>query len=417
MKQIINHFLDDDLYKITMCLAVIVNFPRAIVKYEFVDRSNLIYPKGFAEEFLRQIKMLEDVKITEEEIAFLKRKCYYLPNWLFVFLRGFKFNSQYVTARQDEVGRLYIGFEGPWLETILLEVKALAIVSELYFIMTHQDIGFDYDAYYKKSYAKAQTLLENGCVFSDFGTRRRTSFKTQETAIQAFKDCYESRNWGAITQGKFVGTSNPYLAMKYDLTPIGTMAHEFVCGIAGLHGSPILANKLAMEAWNNAYHGALGVYLYDSFGFDIFRLNITEAFANQFKGMRIDSGDNYVQLEKIVKMYKDFGIDSKSKQIIFSNALDVDTAVQIQHVAKKVCQPSFGIGTAFCADWRNILEGIKPMNIVIKLVAIKEDESWKTYNATCKLSEDKGKHVGLPSCVSRFMSQLPQYHDELGKIA
>lgn len=415
IKRIINHFLDDDLYKLTMCLAVIVNFPTAWVVYEFVDRTNRVYPKGFADELNRQIKMLEDLVITEEEISFLQKKCYFIASWFYNFLRGFRYNAKYVTAYQDGDGRLHIRFAGPWFETILLEVKVLAIVSELFYIMTNKNIAFDYEAYYKKSYQKAQRLLEAGCVFSDFGTRRRSSFETQEVAVRAFKDCYMSRNWTTITGGKFVGTSNPYLAMKYDLVPIGTMAHEFVCGIAGLYGGPTNANKLAMEAWNKAYNGALGVYLYDSYGFDIFRLNITEAYANQYKGMRVDSGDNYKELAKIVQMYKDFGIEPKSKQVIFSNALSVDNAIQIQNVAKDVCLPSYGIGTNFTNDWKGIAD-VEPLNIVIKLVAIKENEKWPFYNDTCKLSQDVGKHTGKENVVRRFMSQLPQYYDELKKL-
>ena len=95
IKRIINHFLDDDLYKITMCLAVLVNFPKAWVIYEFVDRAKLIYPKGFADEVNRQIKMLEDVVITEQEIAYMKLRCYFLPEWFYTFLRGFRYNSKF----------------------------------------------------------------------------------------------------------------------------------------------------------------------------------------------------------------------------------------------------------------------------------------------------------------------------------
>ena len=73
MRQIITHFTDDDLYKFSMCCAVIDNFPRAHVKYQFVDRNNTIYPEGFAKELMNQIKMLENVVITDEEIDFMKK--------------------------------------------------------------------------------------------------------------------------------------------------------------------------------------------------------------------------------------------------------------------------------------------------------------------------------------------------------
>ena len=63
MKQIINHFTDDDLYKLSMCCAVIDNYPRAQVKYQFVDRNDTVYPEGFADELHRQIEALEGVVI------------------------------------------------------------------------------------------------------------------------------------------------------------------------------------------------------------------------------------------------------------------------------------------------------------------------------------------------------------------
>ncbi len=129
MRQIINHFTDDDLYKFTMCCAVIENFPRAQVKYSFTDRDHTVYPPGFADEVMNQIKMLESVVITEEEIAFMKRKCNYIPFWFYTFLRGFRFDSRWVHAAQDAEGHLSIEFEGCWSDTILLEVKVLAIVS------------------------------------------------------------------------------------------------------------------------------------------------------------------------------------------------------------------------------------------------------------------------------------------------
>ena len=397
MRQIINHFTDDDLYKFTMCCAVIDNYPRAWVKYEFNDRDNTVYPKGFADLVMEQVGYLEKLTITDEEIAFMRRKCYYLPDWFYIYLRGFRFSRKWVHARQDEDGHLHIEFEGVWAEAILLEVKMLAIVSELYYIVRGEEDRFDYDAYYPKSYHKAERLLAAGCTYSDFGTRRRASFQAEDTVVRAMKDCQEARDW----KGWFVGTSNVYLAMKYDLTPVGTMAHEFIAAIGGMYG-PQMANHIAMNAWRHTFNGALGTFLYDTFGWNIFSLNFSEDFANLFKGLRVDSGDNMEQLQKICTKYRSLGIDSKSKQVIFSNALDTDRAIALQQEAEKYVQPSFGIGTHFTNDF----DGIRPMNIVIKLVAAKITESWPFYNDTCKISEDTGKHTGNPKVIRRFMEAL-----------
>ena len=402
IQQLINHFTDDDLYKLSMCCAVIDNFPRAQVEYQFVDRNDTVYPTGFADELKRQIALLENVTITDKEIDFLRRKCSFIPEWFYTYLKGYRFNHEWVKAWQDDKGLLHIEFEGCWADTILLEVKVLAIISELYYIMTNQTDKLNYEEYYDKAYHKAERLLKAGCVFSDFGTRRRASFEAEETAIRAMKDCYNSHKW----KGKFVGTSNVYLAMKYNLVPVGTMAHEFICAIGGMYG-PQMANHIAMNRWRNTFRGALGTYLYDSFGWDIFDHNFSEDFANQFKGLRVDSGNNFEQLHKIVKKYQSLGIDPRTKQIIFSNALDTDRAIEIQQYAQKLCQPSFGIGTHFTNDF----EGVEPMNIVIKLIAAKITESWSFYNDTCKISEDKGKHTGKPEVIKRFMEAIHYQED------
>ena len=189
--------------------------------------------------------------------------------------------------------------------------------------------------------------------------------------------------------------------MKYDLVPIGTMAHEFVCAIAGMYG-PQMANYMAMEAWANTFRGALGTFLYDTYGWRIFSLNFSEDYANLFKGLRVDSGDNYEQLDKICRKYRSLGIDPRTKQVIFSNALDTDRAIAIQEYASTRCQPSFGIGTHFTNDF----PGVKARNIVIKLIAVKITESWTFYNDTCKLSEDHGKYTGDPAVVARFLAAL-----------
>lgn len=397
MRQIINHFTDDDLYKFTMCCAVIDNFPRTRVRYRFVDRNNTVYPAGFADELRHQVRLLENLVITDEEISFMRRRCYYIPSWFYTFLKGFRYDSRWVTVDQDDEGHLSVEFEGNWSDTILLEVKVLAIISELFYEMTGEASNLDYEAYFDKSYEKARRLIEAGCSFSDFGTRRRASFKAQETVVAAMKKCCcDSKG-----PGRFTGTSNVYLAMKYDLIPIGTMAHELISAIAGMYG-PQMSNHMAMKVWAHTYRGALGTFLYDTYGWQIFSLNFSEDYANMFKGLRVDSGDNHEQLDLIVKKYRSLNIDPASKQVVFSNGLNVDEAIELNRYASGKCIPSFGIGTHFTNDF----PGVRPMNIVIKLLAVKITESWPFFCDTCKLSEDRGKYSGDPATVSRFREAL-----------
>ena len=341
--------------------------------------------------------MLENVVITDEEIAFMRCKCTYIPSWFYSFLKGFRYDRNWVEVSQDERGHLSVEFNGYWSNTILLEVKVLAIISEMYYMMTGEDKAFDYGEYYRKSWLKAERLLDAGCVFSDFGTRRRASFEAQETAVKAMKDCQD----GMDGKGRFVGTSNVYLAMKYGLTPVGTMGHELICAIAGMYG-PQMANHIAMKVWTKTYRGALGTFLYDTYGWRIFSLNFSEDFGRMFKGLRVDSGDNRKGLELIIGKYRSLGIDPSTKQVVFSNGLNVDDAIEIQQYATGKCQPSLGIGTHITNDF----PGIKPKNIVIKLVAVKITESWPFYSRTCKLSNDKDKYTGDDDVIRRFIEIL-----------
>ena len=347
MKPIITHFTDTDLYKLTMCCAILNCFPRAVVKYQFVDRNGTKYPAGFADELKRQIKYLEDLRFTKEEEDFMSRKCYYLPTWFYTYLRGFRYDSTWVkNVEQDEEGHLSLEIEGYWHQTVLLEVQILAIISELHHTMTGNITKVDMADYYDLSYRKAVRMLEAGLVVTDFGTRRRLSLEAEETAIKAFMQAGSE-----VATGKFVGTSNVYLAMKYNLTPVGTMAHEWIAGIAGMFG-PQEANNIAMDMWQKTYIGSLGIYLYDTFGFKAFADNFSEHFARVFAGLRIDSGDELEQVKKIQDKYTELGVDYRTKQIIFSNALDTDRAIDIHNRVKDLCIDSYGIeiGRASCRE-------------------------------------------------------------------
>ena len=397
MQPIITHFTDTDLYKLTMCCAILNCFPRAMVKYQFVDRNDTIYPKGFADELKQQVKYLEDLRFTKEEEEFMTRKCYYLPTWFYTYLRGFRYDSRWVDISQDNEGHLSVTFEGYWHQTVLLEVQILAIISQLHHTITGNINKVNIDDYYQLSYNKAKRMLEGGLVVTDFGLRRRLSFEAEDVAVKAFIDASKT-----VSTGKFVGTSNVYLAMKHDVTPIGTMAHEWIAGIAGMFG-PQEANNIAMDMWQKTYIGSLGIFLYDTFGFKAFADNFSEHFARVFAGLRVDSGDELEQVDKIQRKYKELGVDYRTKQIIFSNALDTDRALDIHRRVKDHCIDSYGIGTHITCDtygW-----GFRPMNIVIKLVAIKITEK-RDFNDTCKMSEDLGKYTGKPETVALFKTLL-----------
>jgi nicotinate phosphoribosyltransferase len=237
-----------------------------MVKYKFVDRNDTVYPEGFGELVMEQIAYLENLRFTEEEEFFMRERCYYIPTWFYTYLRGFRFKREWVKVEQDEEGRLHLEIEGYWHDTVLLEVMILAIISELHHRVTGDLDKIDLQEYYNISYNKAYRMLSEGLTVSEFGTRRRFSLATEELAVRAFIDADRDlrKELGDKYKGNFPGTSNVWLASKYNVVPIGTMAHEFISAIAGMYG-PQEANHIAMDMWQKTFIGSLGIFLYDTY--------------------------------------------------------------------------------------------------------------------------------------------------------
>ncbi len=391
-KQIINHFTDNDLYTFSVCLVYLTKFSRAKGEYAFVDRNNTVYPKGFAEKVQEQVNMMSNISITDEEIDFLKNRCKYFPNWFLTFLKAYKFDPNEVNISQDEEGHLSVKIKGYLWRTLWWEVPLLAIISEL----KHEANG-DIEIYnekteFERSYEKGRKLVENGLFYSEFGTRRRFSYSHHELVVQALKQAYDDyeKEDHALGQpiGKFVGTSNVYFAMKYNLTPIGTMSHQFISMIGALFGYRE-ANYLAMKYWQDVYEGDLGVYLYDTFTWKAFERNFGLLHAKSFDGLRIDSGDNYDQVEKIIDKYHSLGINPKSKTATFSNGLSIDEAIEIHKYVNSRIMDRYGIGTSLTCD----ILGVSASNMVIKLIKAQITENSEEFDCV-KLSNDISKACG-----------------------
>lgn len=384
MRQIINSLLDTDLYTFSVCYAYLQKFPRAIGQYTFVDRNDTVYPEGFAEKLKEQFKMFENLRVTDDDMEFMKIKCYYFPKWFFTFLKGFSLKSSEVEVEQDAKGHLHITVTGLLWRTVFWEMPILSTVSELWHEMKGEFETYDAEKEYKKSYDKAIRLIGNGVKFSDFGTRRRFSFDHQDLVIRSFIEAQKQ-----FTHTCLVGTSNVLLAKKYHLTPIGTMSHQFVetCSLYGYTE----ANYLAMDFWQEVYAGSLGIFLYDTYTRKVFFQNFTELHAKLFDGLRVDSGDNVEALEDIITKYKELGIDPSIKSIVFSNGLNVDDAIYLHNIVNDRMKDSYGIGTHLTCD----VDNVKAMNIVVKLTAAKitEKRNWKK---VVKLSDDLGKYTGDP---------------------
>lgn len=150
--------------------------------------------------------------------------------------------------------------------------------------------------------------------------------------------------------GNCVGTSNVYLAMKYHLKPIGTYAHEYVQMYQGIDSIPLAyTNHYAMRDWYAEYDGDNGTALTDTITTDLFLLDFNRSMVNNYSGVRHDSGDPFEWGEKMIRHYENYGVDPRSKVLLFSDGLDFDKAQELYDHFKDRVKVSFGIGT-FCSN-------------------------------------------------------------------
>ncbi|GAB6120856.1 nicotinate phosphoribosyltransferase [Dysgonomonas termitidis] len=371
---IIKHFTDNDLYKFSVMLAIQKLYPWAYVKYAFTNRGRTQFPEGFAERMREEVAAMADLKLTQEEKKFVKTKCYFFDPVFVDFLEGFKYKPEEVTIIQ-EGGDLSVIIEGYWYRTVLWEVPLLAIISELYFKMTGATPA-DVEG---KAVEKAKALSGIEADYSEFGTRRRFSFEVQDKVVGTLK---------AHSGEYFKGTSNVYLAMKYNTTPIGTMPHEWFMYHGAIYGYRS-ANIKGLEAWVDVYDGSLGIALTDTYTTDAFFDSFSLKHAKLFDGVRHDSSDPLVFADKAIQFYEKNRIDPISKTLVFSDSLNLESVKAIKsHVAGRM-HDTYGIGTFFSND-----VGVKPLNIVIKLTDVKVHKKDTNYLKAVKLSDVAGKHTG-----------------------
>lgn len=381
---IIQSIIDNDLYKFTMQQAVCKLFPRAIVRYEFINRGKTPFPKGFDKLLRQEIEKMATLRLTMAEKFFLKLKCgRYMDDVYIDFLSSYQFDPSEVGVIMEASGELKIVIEGPWYRTILWEVPLMALVSELYFRETGQKIN-DRNDRLKNNSEKGLFFHSHNMKVTDFGTRRRYSYANQLEVCKDLMNIFGSKNY-------FMGTSNVHIAMVLDTTPIGTHAHEWFMFMAARYGYK-MANHMALEHWAEVYQGDLGTALTDTYTTDVFLKSFDRKYAKLYDGPRHDSGEPTAWTDKFVNHYKKMGVKPSTKTAVFSNNLNTEEAWRIQehcNTKGEGINAAFGIGTNFSND-----VGVKPLNIVIKMVSAQAIPGSDEWVDTVKLSDDEGKHTG-----------------------
>lgn len=384
---VIKTILDTDLYKFTTSYAYIKLFPYAIGTFSFKDRDETEYTEGFLEALKSEIYNLSLVALTDEELEYMSVHCRFLPRVYWEWLSSFRFDPNKIEVYLDEQHHLHLEVTDFLYKVTLYEVPLLAIVSEI----RNQFFNRipDKKEIIERLSGKVELSNTNQLPFSEFGTRRRFSFAVQDIVVAYLK---EHANY-------CTGTSNCYLAMKYDMLPMGTHPHEWFM----FHGAQFgykHANYMALENWVNVYDGDLGTALSDTYTSDSFLTNFSRKQAKLFDGVRCDSGNEYEFVDRLIARYKELGIDPTTKTIIFSNALDFEKALSLYEYCKGKIRCSFGIGTNLTND-----TGYKPSNIVMKLSRCKMNSN-QEWRECVKLSDDMGKHMGSSTEVEACLYEL-----------
>ncbi|MEN9627805.1 MAG: nicotinate phosphoribosyltransferase [Pseudomonadota bacterium] len=387
---VIDSLLDTDLYKFTMWQAMLHRFPQTQAEYTFHSRrANVLPLSALREDVERELDHLCALSYRADELAYLGGLRFIKSDFV-DFLRIFRFQRDFIQVRAvgDE---LEIVARGPQVHVMAFEIFVLAIVNELYFRR------FDRTGAMAEGRRRLQDKIAKLRAFErepprrhpfemfDFGLRRRFSLNWQREVVDTFRR--------ELPQ-YFKGTSNVLLAKELGLVPIGTMAHEYLQSFQALGVRLRDSQKAALESWVQEYRGDLGTALTDVIGMDAFLADFDLYFAKLFDGLRHDSGDPVVWGEKALAHYERLRIDAHTKRLVFSDGLDIDTALGLyRHFADRT-QLGFGIGTHLSND-----TGLKPLHIVMKLTRVNGQP-------VAKLSDSPGKTMCDDETFLAYLRQV-----------
>ena len=361
LPQIIISLLETDMYKFSMGQAIYHQFSDYKTTWSFKCRNTDVhFTEEMVEEIKEQIKAYCNLRFKEDELEYLHTIRWIKGSYV-DFLRLWQPRFEDFEITTDAECGLSIETKGTWLNTSMYEIPTLAIVNEVYFKM-----AYDYNKLlesFKTRLDEKVNRLVNGEFtlgpFSEFGLRRRLSAEAQELAINALSQA-------TYPESKFVGTSNVYLAKKFGLKPVGTMAHEWImCVGQGNHKhNPAYSNWYALDAWVKEYGILNGTALTDTITTDCFLKDFQLTYSTLFSGVRHDSGDPFEWGDKMIAHYEELGIDPKTKTLLFSDSLDFERANKLYKYFKDKSKVAFGIGTYIAND-----TDAPSLNIVMKTTA------------------------------------------------
>ncbi|GAM07320.1 MULTISPECIES: nicotinate phosphoribosyltransferase [Novosphingobium] len=400
---IVRSLLDTDFYKLLMLQMIHHIHGDVDATFSLINRTKSVrLAEIIDEDELRaQLDYARSVRFAKKELIWLAGNSFYGKQQMFkpdflAWLADFQL-PEYDLRKVD--GQYELRFEGPWTHTTMWEIPALAIVNELRSRAALAGRGkFALDVVYARAKARLWDKVERlrqlpDLAISDFGTRRRHGFLWQRWCVEALKEGLGDR---------FIGTSNVLLAMDADLEAIGTNAHELpmVAGALATSDAALAhAPYQVLEDWQQHYNGNLLIALPDAFGSTAFLRNAPDWLA-RWTGFRPDSAPPIEGGEQIIRWWEERGVDPRTKLIIFSDGMDIDTIEETYHHFHGRVRMSFGWGTNLTNDFRDCdpegQAGLEPISLVCKVTQANG-------RPAVKLSDNPAKSTGDPEEVARYL--------------
>jgi len=399
---VVRSLLDTDFYKLLMLQMIRDTAPDVPVTFSLINRTRSVRLADIIDEaeLRAQLDHARTIRFTKKELIWLAGNTFYGKTQMFApdflaWLADFRL-PEYDLRTVD--GQYELHFEGRWDHTTLWEVPALAIIDELKSRAALRDKGrFALDVLYARAKARLWEKVERlqrlpDLVLSDFGTRRRHSFLWQRWCVEALKEGLGDR---------FIGTSNVLLAMDADLEAIGTNAHELPMVAAALapdDAALAVAPYRVLEDWRRHYGGNLLIVLPDAFGTRSFLAHAPDWLAG-WTGFRPDSAPPIEAGEEIIAWWRAHGQDPRSKLLIFSDGMDVESIEQVYRHFHGRVRLSFGWGTNLTNDFRGCDpaggDALDPISLVCKVTAVDG-------RPAVKLSDNPAKASGDPAEIARY---------------
>lgn len=395
---VVTSLLENDLYKFSMWQALLHSNPGAKAEYSFVCRNETRYPlTDLADDVSRELDALCSLSFTQKELDYL-RSLSYIKDDFVDYLSVFRFQRRFVSIERSG-DRLVIKATGPLVHVMGFEIFVLYIVSELYYRrLVDADTIVDARrrlnekiAYLREALAREEDPSAP-FIFFDFGLRRRHSGAWHREVISTL---------ARELPDNFKGTSDVLLASELGLTPVGTMAHEYMQAFQGFDIRLRDFQTASLEAWVHEFRGDLGTALTDVIGIDAFLADFDLYFAKLFDGLRHDSGDPFEFGEKVIDHYKKLRIDPRTKSLVFSDSLDFPRAIEIYRRFKGRIRTSFGIGTNITND-----TPIPALNIVMKMTKCNGQP-------VAKITDSPGKTTGVDPTFMAYLRQVFRKPEQL----